>query len=148
MNSVVITTAVIPGFVSVLLFLVFTYLHEQSRKAYFRAWQLAWAAYSMHYAFDAFSFYHAPNPWIFFASSLCLVAMALCVFVSTRLMRNPYRFRWYDAAVGVAGVVIAYLNLRGHMIGGAFQPDAQATVRLGLGLAAVLVYSSAVFYIN
>ena len=34
MNSLVIPV-VIPGFVSVLLFLVFTYLHEQSRQAYF-----------------------------------------------------------------------------------------------------------------
>src|ERR1035441_6539326 len=54
MNSVVITTVLIPGFVSVLLFLVFTYLHEQSRQPYFRAWQLAWAAYSLHYILDTF----------------------------------------------------------------------------------------------
>src|ERR1035441_6951996 len=54
MNSVVITTVLIPGFVSVLLFLVFTYLHEQSRQPYFRAWQLAWAAYSLHYLLDTF----------------------------------------------------------------------------------------------
>ena len=46
-NPVVITT-LIPGIVSVLLFLVFTYLHEQSRLPYFRAWQLAWAFYSLH----------------------------------------------------------------------------------------------------
>jgi len=53
-SSEVITTVLIPGFVSVLLFLVFTYLHEQSRQPYFRAWQLAWAAYSLHYALDMF----------------------------------------------------------------------------------------------
>src|SRR5207245_11443433 len=114
MNSVAISVVIIPGFISVLLFLVFTYLHEQSRKAYFRAWQLAWAAYSMHYAFDAFSFYHAPNPWIFFASSLCLVAMALCVFVSTWLISYPYRLIWYFAAVGGCGVVMVYLAFCGR----------------------------------
>ena len=76
MNSVVITTVLIPGFVSVLLFLVFTYLHEQSRQPYFRAWQLAWAAYSLHYVLDTF-----PKSSIaFFASELFLVAMALCIF--------------------------------------------------------------------
>ena len=96
MNSVVITTAVIPGFVSVLLFLVFTYLHEQSRQPYFRAWQLAWAAYSLHYVLDTFP----SSPFAFFISQLFLVAMALCIFVSTRLMRGPSHFRWYDAAVG------------------------------------------------
>jgi len=82
MNSVAISQVVIPGVVSALLFLVFTYLHEQSRQAYFRAWQLAWAAYSLHYGLDAFSFYSAASPLTYFVSSLLLFAMALCIFVS------------------------------------------------------------------
>ncbi len=144
MNSVVITTVLIPGFVSVLLFLVFTYLHEQSRQAYFRAWQLAWAAYSLHYILDTFP----KSSLAFFASELFLVAMALCIFVSTRLMRGSYRFRWYDAAVGTGGVALACLTLRGHIVNGVFRPDVQPAVRLGLGLAAILLYCSAVFYLN
>jgi diguanylate cyclase (GGDEF)-like protein len=144
MNSVVITTVLIPGFVSVLLFLVFTYLHEQSRQPYFRAWQLAWAAYSLHYFLDAF-----PTSAIaFFISQLFLVAMALCIFVSTRLMRGSYRFRWYDAVVGLAGVALALFSLRGHLVNGVFRPDVQPTIRLGMGLAAILLYCSAVFYVN
>ena len=51
----------IPGVVSVLLFLLFTYLYEQSRQAYFRAWQLAWAGYSLHYVLDAFRFSARPR---------------------------------------------------------------------------------------
>jgi diguanylate cyclase (GGDEF)-like protein len=144
MNNVVITTIVVPGFVSVLLFLVFTYLREQSRQAYFRAWQLAWAAYSLHYVLDAFP----SSPFAFFVSELCLVAMALCIFVSTRLMRSSYRFRWYDAAVGGVGVVLVALTMHGHMVNGIFEPDTQPTIRLGLGLAALLLYSSAVFYVS
>src|SRR5271170_7775540 len=147
MNNVFITTVIVPGSVSVLLFLVFTYLYEQSRQAYFRAWQMAWAAYSLHYVLDAFSFYRASPP-AFLASSLFLVVMALCIFVSTRLMRGPYRFRWYDAALGAAGVVLAGINFRGHIIGGVFVPDAQPTIRLGVGLGLVLLYCSAVFYLN
>ncbi len=144
MNSVVITTVLIPGFVSVLLFLVFTYLHEQSRQPYFRAWQLAWAAYSLHYILDTF-----PKSSIaFFISELFLVAMALCIFISTRLMRGSYRFRWYDVAVGTVGVALACLTLRGHIVNGVFRPDVQPAVRLGLGLAAILLYCSAVFYLN
>src|SRR6266567_8604578 len=144
MNSVVITTVLIPGFVSVLLFLVFTYLHEQSRQPYFRAWQLAWAAYSLHYILDTF-----PSSSIaFFVSELFLVAMALCIFVSTRLMRGSYRFRWHEAAVGTAGVALALLTLRGHIVDGIFRPDVQPAIRLGMGLAAILLYSSAVFYVN
>ena len=144
MNSVVITTVLVPGFVSVLLFLVFTYLHEQSRQPYFRAWQLAWAAYSLHYVLDTF-----PRSSVaFLISELFLVAMALCIFISTRLMRSSYRFRWYDVGVAVAGVALSLLTLRGHLVDGIFRPDVQPAIRLGLGLAAVLLYSSAVFYIN
>src|SRR5580692_10655755 len=144
MNSVVITTVLIPGFVSVLLFLVFYYLHQQSRQPYFRAWQWAWAAYSLHYFLNAF-----PTSAIaFFVSELFLVAMALCIFVSTRLMRGSYRFRWYDAAVGTAGVVLALFSLRGHIVNGVFRPDVQPTIRLGMGLALILLYCSAVFYVN
>src|SRR5271168_4089794 len=112
MNSVVISMVVIPGVVSVLLFLVFTYLYEQSRQPYFRAWQLAWAAYSLHYVLDTFP----ASPLAFFVSELFLVAMALCIFVSTRLMRSSYRFRWYDAAVGVGGLALALLTLQGHIV--------------------------------
>ncbi|HEX8813320.1 MAG TPA: GAF domain-containing protein, partial [Terracidiphilus sp.] len=144
MNSVVITTVLIPGFVSVLLFLVFTYLHEQSRQPYFRAWQLAWAAYSLHYVLDTF-----PSSSVaFFVSELFLVAMALCIFVSTRLMRGPYRFRWYEAALGAVGVLLALLTLHGHIVNGMFRPDVQPAIRLGLGLAVILLYCSAVFYVN
>ncbi len=144
MNSVVITTVLIPGFVSVLLFLVFTYLHEQSRQPYFRAWQLAWAAYSLHYVLDTFP----KSSLAFFVSELFLVAMALCIFISTRLMRDSYHFRWYDAAVGTFGVALAGLTLRGHIVNGVFRPDVQPAIRLGLGLAGILLYCSAVFYLN
>ena len=148
MNSVAISVVIIPGIVSLLLFLVFTYLHEQSRQAYFRAWQLAWAAYSLHYALDALSFYRSASAVTYFVSSLFLVAMALCIFVSTRLMRGPYEFRWYDAAMGLAGVALAGLSLKGHMVRGVFEPDVQPALRLEIGLAAVLLYCSAVFYIR
>jgi len=144
MSSVVIATVVIPGIVSLLLFLVFWYLHEQSRQAYFRAWKWAWAFYSLHYVLDAF-----PSSSVaFFVSELFLVAMAMCIFVSTRLMRSSYRFRWYDPMVAIAGITLAVLTLRGHIVDGIFRPDVQPAIRLGLGLAAILLYCSGVFYLN
>jgi len=144
MNSVVITTVVVPGIVSALLFLVFTYLHEQSRQPYFQAWKWAWAFYSLHYILDAFP----SSPLAFLVSELFLVVMAMCIFVSTRLMRGPARLRWYDAAVASVLVALAGLTLRGHVVRGVFRPEVQPTIRLGLGLAAILLYSSAVFYLN
>ncbi|MGA1988450.1 MAG: GAF domain-containing protein, partial [Candidatus Sulfotelmatobacter sp.] len=145
MNSnVVITTVLIPGFVSALLFGVFSYLYAQSRQPYFLAWKWAWALYSLHYVLDIFP----ASSIAFLASELLLVAMALCIFVSTRLMRGTYRFRWYDAGLGALGVLLALLTLRGHIVNGVFSPAVQPAIRLGLGLAAILLYCSAVFYVN
>src|SRR5208337_3445813 len=72
-------------------------------------------------------------------------AVHLCF---TRLMRASYRFRWYDAVVGTFGVALALLTLRGHLVNGVFRPDAQPMIRLGVGLAVILLYCSAVFYVN
>ena len=84
MNSIATSIVIIPGVVALLLCLLFTYLYQQSRQAYFRAWQIAWACYSIHYALDAFRYYYPPATAAFFFSSLFSVAMAMCIFVSTR----------------------------------------------------------------
>ena len=47
-----------------------------------------------------------------------------------------------------AGVALAGLTLRGHIVNGVFRPDVQPAIRFGLGLAAILLYCSAVFYLN
>ena len=59
MNSVSTSIVIIPGVVALLLCLLFSYLYQQSRQVYFRAWQIAWACYSIHYALDAFRYYRA-----------------------------------------------------------------------------------------
>src|SRR5712691_5000133 len=117
MNSVIISMVVVPGVVALLLFIVFTYLYEQSRQDYFRAWQLGWAAYTLHYALGAWSAFRESSALISLLASLLLVAMALCIFVSTRLMRERFRLRWYDVALGAAGAALSYWNLRAHMVG-------------------------------
>src|SRR5258705_3007098 len=122
MNSLATNMVILPGIVALLLFLVFTYLYEQSRQPYFRAWQLGWGAYSLHFGLDAWNA-RTPSVWVYLASSLLIVAMALCLFVSTRLMRERFRLRWDDIAVAVAGVGLALWRLRAHMSQGAFQID-------------------------
>ncbi len=155
MNSIVVTTVVLPGIVALLLFLVFTYLHEQSRQPYFRAWQLAWAAYTVHFALDAGLNVWERSALASFTALLLLVVMAMCILVSTRLTRRltsserreAFRLRWYEIATGVIGVVLAVWNLRHPLAPGLFWPGIQAN-RLEIGLAGILGYSSFHFYVT
>jgi diguanylate cyclase (GGDEF)-like protein len=148
MNPVATGFVLIPGIVALLVFLVFTYLYEQSRQNYFRAWQLAWAAYTLHYALEAYGYFQGSSAILFFLSSLLLVAMTMCIFVSTRLMKSSFQFKWYDGALALGGVLLTYLNLRAHMVGGVFNEKSAvfSYSRLEVGLAAVLLYCSFHFY--
>ena len=124
MHSVATGLVLIPGAVALLVLLVFTYLYEQNRHTYFRAWQLAWAAYTLHYALKAVEYFRGPSALLFLLSSLLLVAMAICIFVSTRLMKEPFQLKWYDVALTVTGVLLAYVSLRAHMASGVFSESA------------------------
>jgi diguanylate cyclase (GGDEF)-like protein len=148
MNSLATNMVILPGIVALLLFLVFTYLYEQSRQPYFRAWQLGWGAYSLHFGLDALNA-RQPSAWIYLASSLLIVVMALCLFVSTRLMRERFRVRWYDMALTVAGVGLSLWSLRTHMVNGVFHNELEAIphLRLELGISALLLYCSMRFYL-
>ncbi len=148
MNSVATSMVIVPGVVALMLFLVFTYLYEQSRQDYFRAWQLSWAAYTLHYGLDAWAAFRQASALISFLASLLLVAMAVGIFISTRLMRERFRLQVYDVLLGVAGVAIAIWNLKAHMVGGIFRPEVLPNphFRLEVGLAAVLLYCSFYFY--
>ncbi len=152
MNSVVISAVVLPGVVPLLLFLVFTYLHEQSRQPYFRAWQLAWAAYTLHFGLDSWSRALGTNTLLQLVASVLLVAMAICILVSTRLTRRlttsermeAFRLRWYELLVAAVCIALALWDLK---------PGAEAVAlanphfHLGIGIAAVLAYSSFHFYL-
>jgi diguanylate cyclase (GGDEF)-like protein len=149
MDSVATGLVLIPGAVALLVLLVFTYLHEQNRHSYFRAWQLAWAAYTLHYALKAGEYFHGPSALLFFLSSLLLVGMVICIFVSTRLMKEPFQLKWYDVALTMTGVLLAYVSLRAHIVGGVFSESANPVpiyLRLEVGLAATLLYCSFHFY--
>jgi len=149
MNSVATGLVLIPGLVALLVFLVFTYLHEQSRQNYFLAWQLAWAAYTLHYALEAWEHFKGPSPLLFFLSSLLLVAMAISIFVSTRLMKEAFHLKWYDVSLTLVGIGLAYWSLHAHMVTGFFSRGAAPLPRyLETGLAVVLLYCSFRFYLH
>src|SRR5947209_3762137 len=155
MNSIVITTVVAPGVVALLLFLVFTYMHEQSRQPYFRAWQFAWAAYTFRFLLEAWSsVWESKATLISFLASLLLVTMAMCILVSTRLTRRlttserreAFRLRGYEMAIAAAGIALALWNMKPHSLQLPFAPGLILDP-FDLGVALILGYSSFHFYV-
>ena len=51
----------------------------------------------------AVEYFRGPSALLFLLSSLLLVGMAICIFVSTRLMREPFQLKWYDVALAGPG---------------------------------------------
>ena len=145
MNSIATSIVIIPGVVALLLCLLFTYLYTQSRQAYFRAWQIAWACYTIHYALDAFRYYDPPALGAFFFSSLFSVAMGVSIFVSTRLTRASFRYRWYDVALAAAGAAASCIDLRSHIL--AQRTGDHPFSLTVIFLSVVLLYCSAAFYL-
>jgi len=130
-----------------LLFIVFTYLYRQSRQQYLRAWQIGWAAYTVRDAFTAWAELRSPLPWIPLANSLLLVTMALCIFVSTRLIRERFRVRWQDFAVAAGGVTLAFWNDGTQLLPKMARYHFRWTnLRLEVVLSVLLFYCSFHFY--
>jgi diguanylate cyclase (GGDEF)-like protein len=148
MNSAFNGVVVVPGVVALLLFLVFTYLYEQSRQNYFRAWQLGWGAYTLHFALDAWGAWGNSPRVAYIGGSALLVLMAMCVLVSVRLVRDHFRIYWTDVVLTCGLVAVAGMNLVAHMRGGIFNPQQPLgpPYRLEVGIAAVLLIAAAQFY--
>src|SRR3984957_17973505 len=146
MNSIATSLVLIPGTVALVVFLVFTYLYEQNRHSYFRAWQLAWAAYTLHYALKEVEYFRGPSALLSLPSSVLLVTIAICIFVSTRLMKEPFQLKWFDIALTAAGVVLAYAGLRAQTPSAGLSEHYLRYLRPEVGLAAVLLYCSFHFY--
>jgi diguanylate cyclase (GGDEF)-like protein len=148
MNSIAASIVIIPGVVALLLCLLFTYLYLQSRQAYFRAWQIAWACYSIHYGLDAFRYLRPPAPAAFFASSLFSVTMAVSIFVSIRLTGVGFRFRWYDWVLALTGTAASCLDLRAYVMSRGLPMEEHPLRLTVVFLSAVLLYCSAAFYLH
>ena len=61
---------------------------------------------------------------------------------------RAFQFRWYDAAVGAIGVILALLTLHGHIVHGLFRPAAQPAIQLGVGLPSFSCTARQFFYLN
>src|ERR1700678_507564 len=148
MNSVSTSIVIIPGVVALLLCLLFSYLYQQSRQIYFRVWQIAWGCYSIRYLLDAFRYYRPPATAAFLVRALCLVAMAVCIFVSTRLTGSTFSVRWYDWVLAGIGLVFTAIDLRIYIVSGGSRPGEHPVSFTVIFLSTVLLYCSAVFYIH
>ena len=87
-----------------------------------------------------------PTAAAFVASQLLLFAMAFCVFLSTRLTRRSFRWRWYDGLVAGAGVVLALGSLYQHMASGVFVPLVTGRSPVEIGVAGLLLFASLQFF--
>ncbi len=112
---------------------------------------MAWAAYTLHFGLDEWSKASPANRPLELVASLLLVAMSLCILVSTRVTRRMTHSerakalhpRWYEWLVGVAGVGMSVWDFVSRGTATLANPH----LHLEIGIAAVLAYSSFHFYL-
>lgn len=143
-----ISAVFIPATVSLLLFLVFTYLYEQSQQPYFRAWQIAWTVYTLHYFFGGWNAYFSSSAVAAFIGSVLLGTTAICLVVSTRLLRQKFSVRWFDIALFACAVGLAFWNVRRQSVGGSLRidPNGNPHFLVDWFVAALLIYCAISFY--
>src|SRR5438270_2361550 len=149
MEKLLASIVIVPGIVALLLFAVFTYLYQQSREAYFRSWQIGWGAYCAYYCLGALNFYTYQSPFVYFLSSLLLVTMGMCIYVSTRLMeQQTFKWRRSDVILAAALSSLAVWNLWAHFVRGVFRLDVEIRphLRLEVGVGALLLFCAVRFY--
>jgi diguanylate cyclase (GGDEF)-like protein len=151
MDTLLVGIVVVPGIIALLLLLVFSFLYQQVRDAYFRTWQMGWVAYCAHFGFLAWYFYGHPNPIVLWAADFTFVLMAWAVFRSTSLVRHDQPLHWSDAAIVAAGAIWCLVDVvssrgsdasRGYSLGDLWIPHPP----FALGIAALLAISAIRFY--
>jgi len=83
---------------------------------------------------------------LFLLSQLMLFGMAFCVFLSTRLTRREFRWRWYDGVLGVGGAALAFWDRPSADGGRDPHAPGRGPFAGGTWVAALLLYSSLQFY--
>lgn len=147
MESISIGIIAVRGIFALLLFLVFSYLYQQAREPYFRAWQMAWAAYSLQYALLAWTYYGTAQTSIpFLLSTLLFCAVAAAIYVSTRLVQEDFELHWSDAVLGAAALALIAQDYFAHVGNGVFRREALPHLSMELGVAALLAYCALRFF--
>jgi diguanylate cyclase (GGDEF)-like protein len=147
MDSIFVGIVVVPGITALVLLLVFTYLHQQSRETYFRAWQVAWACYALYYVVIGYLLTDHGGAGLYLVSKVLQFLTVFVILASTRLIDGePFTFKWYDTALMGAGLVyISYLVVT-HPAHGRFPLASSARIELEVILAVLLLVASVKFY--
>ena len=150
MSTIWVGTVIVPGVVSLLLLSVFIYLYSQSRETYFRAWELGWATYCLHYALLAWRLFVDDSAVVNFLAQLSFLMFPLAVLISTRLIRKQSGLHWMDFALAVTGIAWGFAAARAEALGnstmiklGLFEVP---KLRIELLFAAIFVASAVQFY--
>jgi diguanylate cyclase (GGDEF)-like protein len=129
---------VAPAIVAVLLLLLFSYLHRQTRDPFFGIWKVAAVLYAASFALSAASQVLSAHPAFMVLSHLLFVAVALAALVSTRMLGGGgAHFSGSDAALGLAGA--AWVGAH-HMFPSPYLPAVE------VGIAGVLVFCAVRFF--
>src|SRR5438477_8531612 len=74
--------------------------------------------------------------------------MAMCIFISTRLIQETFRLLWYDYVLAGALSAVAVWNMLAHFDRGVFRLDIDPHphLRLEVGIGALLLASAIRFY--
>ena len=150
MNTIWVGIVIIPGVVSLLLLSVFIYLYSQSRENYFRAWELGWAAFCLHYALMGWKVFVSDSILVHFLAEICFLAFPIAVLISTRLIKKQDGVRWYELALAAIGIAWAFADVRAAALNA---PDMVSLgwlqlprLRTELLLAAIFVAAGVQFY--
>ena len=149
MDGNLVGTILVPGIAAVVLFALFTYLHNQTREAYFRAWQLGWAAYVLYFGLAAWNTLGQATALSLWAVKLCFLTTALAIFVSLRVIKQPLHLHWYDFVLAGAGVLWSLLDARsgaGRSPLLSFAGIEVPYIDISVGIGALLLYCAYRFF--
>ncbi len=148
MDSIFVGIVVVPGITALVLLLIFTYLYQQSREGYFRAWQLGWAAYTLYHIAIGSLLLGYGGGWLYFLAKSFELLTVLAIVVSTRLVDGEnYKVTWYDAALGAGGLAFIGFQVSRHLRDGQFSLGVNnSPLQLEVILAALLLYAAILFY--
>jgi diguanylate cyclase (GGDEF)-like protein len=147
-SSIYVGIVVLPGITAAVMLALFSYLQIQTRAPYFRAWQVAWVFYLVSYALQFIRLTVAPSMGIAWAAKALLGGTAICIWISTRLIRQDYRFRimdpvWFVLALawGWADAFVVYHDAFRQSLGSSWYLS-----KIEFGAGALLVLSAIRFF--